>query len=274
MRNLPIIAIFVIIFIIISIIFIKLIISINKEKRITRFSIDTINDKTKSLFDYLSELKDHALIINSKFLKKLKIFDSYAKMYEKYQNPNLKEKKDGMYYISLKFITGTIFLIVSIITVILRDKPANIYVLILIFLLGFMLPDIILIINKQRYNKRIEEDLLKAVIIMNNAFKSNRSIMQAIELVSTELTGPISEEFKKMFLDLTYGLTLEVVSSKIVFYILACIPIVLFLAIFMLNNSYFNPFFTTRIGHILLLILILLYFIYIIIIINITKLKE
>ena len=49
---------------------------------------------------------------------------------------------------------------------------------------------------------------------MNNAFKSGRSIMQAVELVSTELEGPISNEFKKMLIDLTYGLELEVVFDR------------------------------------------------------------
>ena len=62
--------------------------------------------------------------------------------------------------------------------------------------------------------KRIEQDFLKAVIIMNNAFKSGRSIMQAVELVSIELEGPISNEFKKILIDLTYGLDLQVVFDR------------------------------------------------------------
>lgn len=38
--------------------------------------------------------------------------------------------------------------------------------------------------------------------------------MQAVELVAKELTGPISDEFKKMFIDLTYGLELELVFER------------------------------------------------------------
>ena len=49
---------------------------------------------------------------------------------------------------------------------------------------------------------------------MNNAFKSGRSISQAILLVSTELDGPISEEFKKMHLELSYGLGVDVVFKR------------------------------------------------------------
>ena len=38
--------------------------------------------------------------------------------------------------------------------------------------------------------------------------------MQAIKIVSEELTGPISNEFKKMYIDLTFGLSLEDVFSR------------------------------------------------------------
>ena len=49
---------------------------------------------------------------------------------------------------------------------------------------------------------------------MSNAFKSGRSIMQAVEFVSKELDGPVGEEFKKMYIDLNYGLDLEVVFDR------------------------------------------------------------
>ena len=46
-------------------------------------------------------------------------------------------------------------------------------------------------------------------IIMNNCFKSGRSIMQTVEIVSEELTGPLKDEFRQMVVDLNYGLTIE-----------------------------------------------------------------
>ena len=59
-----------------------------------------------------------------------------------------------------------------------------------------------------------ENDLLKAITIMNNSFKSGRSIMQSIELVSSELDSPLGLEFKKMYVDLNYGLSLDVVFKR------------------------------------------------------------
>ena len=65
------------------------------------------------------------------------------------------------------------------------------------------------------HRSRVENDLLQAIIIMNNAFKSGRSITQAIELVTKELEGPIAEEFKKMHLEISFGLEIDVVFKRL-----------------------------------------------------------
>ena len=49
---------------------------------------------------------------------------------------------------------------------------------------------------------------------MNNSFKSGRSITQAIKIVSEQLDGAIADEFKKMSLELSFGLELEVVFRR------------------------------------------------------------
>ena len=49
---------------------------------------------------------------------------------------------------------------------------------------------------------------------MNNAFGSGKNIMQAIQIVKTELDGPIQDEFEKIYLDISYGLSLDVVFKR------------------------------------------------------------
>ena len=49
---------------------------------------------------------------------------------------------------------------------------------------------------------------------MNNAFKSGRSIIQAIDIVSHELKGKVGEEFERMSLELLYGLGIDVVFKR------------------------------------------------------------
>ena len=81
-------------------------------------------------------------------------------------------------------------------------------------LLGFFAIDIYFKFYDYIKKKQIEQDLLNAIIIMNNAFRSGRSTMQAIEIVAHELKGPISQEFKKMHLEISYGLSLDVVFER------------------------------------------------------------
>ena len=67
---------------------------------------------------------------------------------------------------------------------------------------------------RSRRKKKIQDDLLKAVVIMNNSFKSGRNIMQAINTVEEELDGPIADEFKKISLDISYGLSIDTVFNR------------------------------------------------------------
>ena len=88
------------------------------------------------------------------------------------------------------------------------------YECIIPFIFGFYLSDIIYISKYKMYRNKLENDLLQAITVMNNAFKSGRSITQAVELVSTELEGPIALEFKKIYMELNFGLEIDVVFDR------------------------------------------------------------
>ena len=86
--------------------------------------------------------------------------------------------------------------------------------MILSFIVGFFVLDLIYLYKYNAYRSHIENDLLQAIVIMNNAFKSGRSITQAIDLVAKELKGPIADEFKKISLELSFGIELEVAFKR------------------------------------------------------------
>ena len=119
-----------------------------------------------------------------------------------------------MDYVSIKLLIGILLILLNIVTSMFQLVSVSVMSLLLSFIIGFFLPDIFLEIEYERKRKRVEEDLLKAIIIMNNSFKSGRNIMQAVEIVKEELAGPISDEFKKIYLDMTYGLSIEVVFDR------------------------------------------------------------
>ena len=90
----------------------------------------------------------------------------------------------------------------------------DIYLLLLDFILGFYILDIYLIIDKKRKRRIIQDQILRAVIIMNNAFKAGRSTLQAVEIASKELASPINYEFEKMYKDMKYGLSVDSVFDR------------------------------------------------------------
>ncbi len=185
------------------------------EKRITRFSIESLTDKPLSFFDKLSIKYNNLINKMTKSLSKSKLLVKYSLRYDKYLDKTKIIRDEAMDVISSKFLISGIALCITIISDVLRGQSFGTFQIILSLLIGFFIPDIFLIISEKRKQKQVEEDLFKAVIIMSNAFKSGRSIMQAVEIVSKELEGPISEEFKKMYIDLTYGLELDVVFERL-----------------------------------------------------------
>ncbi len=186
----------------------------NKEKRLSKFTIDPVNVKNKSFFDTIEDFYKRIITNLSKKLIKYKVFRDYSSKYEKYVDSSVMIQEQCIDYISNKFIISLVAMIITVLSDILRGVDISILQLILSGGVGFCVLDAYLSIRKKRIDRQIEEELLKAVTIMNNAFKSGRSTMQVIELVSNELTGPIANEFRKVYIDLTYGLELEMAFQR------------------------------------------------------------
>lgn len=187
---------------------------LNKQKRLIKFSITTNDLDQKTIFEKLEDLYGSIIRKISKVLKRSKIIVKYSKKYNKYIFLDSFYLKEGIDLISNKIIFGIFFVVITVIIDILRLKTVNLFQIIASFLVGYLIINIYVFIKRKKEEKQIQNDLLKAVSIMNNAFKSGRSIMQAVEIVSTELDGAISNEFKKIYLDLSYGLDLNIVFKR------------------------------------------------------------
>ena len=182
------------------------------EDRLGKYTIYK-KEKNIKIFDDIFSLGNRIVKRISKILYKTKLFDKYSLKYQKYIK---KEDKnvDKMDFVSRKIIYSFIFLNIVIIYDIFRNQSINILQLIVSFLVGFYILDIFLISEKKILKRKKENELLRAITIMNNSFKSGHSIMQAIKLVSTELDSEIGLEFKKMYVDLTYGLDLNIAFKR------------------------------------------------------------
>ena len=189
--------------------------SIRLERKISKFSISPLKDTTLSLFDNFMLKISNVMNKINKFLYKSELIKKYSKKYTKYLRTTNELTKTSMDFISIKIISSLTCIVIAIFAKTINFKIFNTYDVYLPMIFGFFLPDLIYYFKYRNYRKQLENDLLQAIIIMNNAFKSGRSITQAINLVSKELKGPIAEEFKKMNLELSFGLGLDVVFQRL-----------------------------------------------------------
>lgn len=188
--------------------------SLKLEKRISKYSIESIKNDSVSLFDLIYNEYKKLITYITKMFNKSVIIKKYASKYNKYITYENDKDIVAMDYVSNKVLICILFILIIIFARIIEGIFPSFIDLLISSLLGFFAIDIYFKFYDYIKKKQIEQDLLNAIIIMNNAFRSGRSTMQAIEIVAKELKGPISQEFKKMHLEISYGLSLDVVFER------------------------------------------------------------
>ena len=205
---------FTVILFIIIILMLRQSISLKKEKRIGYYSLDPIVDNSLSLIDKL--IDKYFLFVKSqrKFIGKIKFLKKKSRKYEKYIKYKYRERFEAIDFITNKLVISFNFLLLTIFSQVFTIKVLSIYELIINYFIGYYLLDIYLFFDYKRQIRLIENELLRAIIIMNNAFKAGKSTLQAVEIASLELPEPICDEFKKMYLDMKYGLSVDTVFER------------------------------------------------------------
>ena len=183
------------------------------ERRIGPFSLDPITQET-SFFDKVFSLLWALIRKLSTIFNKSHFLRSASKKYEKYITFDEKDFKDKMDYISLKFVLAIGVNLLYFISVMFGNVSFNFFTIVITTILVFFLPNIYLAFVYGRKKKLVEDDLLRAISIMNNSFKSGSNVTKAVETVIDELDGPIKDEFRKIYIDINYGLSLDVVFNR------------------------------------------------------------
>ena len=203
----------VIVVIIILTIILKNMKSYSYEKKFSEFSLLSEQDSEVSFYENIIGLFFKVVYFISNIIKHSVVIKKHSEKFDADSKVDGKIR-DGLDYISIKIVLSVIISLSTSIILILKDFNINMMYILLFLVIGYFLPNIYIYYNRYKRKKTIEDDLLKAIIIMNNSFKSGRNIMQAIETVKNELDGPIAEEFKKISLDISYGLSLDIVFIK------------------------------------------------------------
>ena len=187
--------------------------TLNLEKRIEPYALSPKYGKRLVLMDYFVSWYQKVNHKISNILSKSVFASKYAKKLDKYVVVT-ENHKSGLEIMALKVITALLLVIVAFITNVIQMQFMPLYEIGIPLLVGFFIPDIVYFFKYKIYHRALENDLLTAIIIMNNAFKSGRNITQAIEIVGSELDGLIAKEFKKMSLELSYGLDIDVIFKR------------------------------------------------------------
>lgn len=178
--------------------------AMRSERRIARYSL--VMDDTEEL-SYFDKLWDKYKKMVSRFQNN-KVLMKYSSKYEKYIP--VGEPIRATQFIINKLVVACCFVALIIISYIIQGKLLGFIPFLICFILGYYLYDIYLAVIKKRRKIKIKNDMLRAVIIMNNAFKAGKSTLQAVEIASKDLPQPIAREFKKIHQDMSYGLSVDV----------------------------------------------------------------
>lgn len=178
--------------------------------RLSKYAINYEEEKLSLSDSFIKSLMDNLELIRKKLSKYKKICE-YSTKYEKYTKQNSEFKP--LDFITIKIFISIIFLLVFLIT--FGNTKGILLKLIIGLILGFYIPDIYLLSKRNIIKIKLENELLNAITIMNNSFKSGRSIMQTIKVCSNELEEPLKNEFVLMLNDLEFGLTIEEVFIRL-----------------------------------------------------------
>ena len=202
--------ILVLVLVIIITLFLRLNNAIRLEKRIAKYSVKY--NKTESNLALVDKIWYKYILFVKKQRKKIrKMLPTMTNMYEKYSVGSLYHAED---YITHKLVLSIIFVILTIGGMAIQGRLVTTFQLIFSIIIGFYILDVYLIIARNMNKKKIENDILRAIIIMNNAFKSGKSTIQAVEIASKKLPKPISYEFKKIYDEMNYGLSVDTVFDR------------------------------------------------------------
>ncbi len=181
------------------------------ERRLGKYTLEP-DGRTNNFFDRIVAMKNGMVQTLSKRLQKYTWMEYYSSRYEKYQIAFRESSTVDI--VAKKILMSMLFLVFALVSATLKLEVLSFLEMLLALLLGYVLVDVIYWVRYHFYRNHIENDLLQAIIVMNNAFRSGHSIPQAVELVAEELEGDIHIEFLKMHRELSVGLSVEEVFGR------------------------------------------------------------
>ena len=275
-----------------------------KAKRISNYAIDPVKSDYYSYSDrilnsYYKFVKRMRPLINKSFYLK-----KSAKRYEKYISYDKHGIIEGYDFIITKFVIAIIFVVFTAFSQVFSSRVLGIFDFVINYFIGYFILDVYLHFIYKRKQKQMATDLLRAVIVMNNAFKKMYLDMKYGLSVDTvfdrfakrvEIDEAVYLSSSLTILNKTGGNIVEVFSSiertlfdkkkldeelknvssvpKLVVKFLIAIPVIFVIVIYILNPTFFNPLFNSVLGYIIIAIILIMFIIYILLLRRILKIE-
>ena len=176
------------------------------EKRFNLFSVSSKKSNKLSLFEKIYALLWKVIFNVSKFLNKFSIFRYYGKKYDYFIDQYRHPKRKGIHFFTIKVLIAFSLLVLAIISLSFQESELKLYILICVCLLGFFVPNIFFHIITDNRKMNLKNQLLSAIVILNNTLEHEKSLITSIALVKEQLSGQIKYEFEKIYNDMCYGL--------------------------------------------------------------------
>lgn len=200
--------IILVIVLLIGISLIKMAKTFKMVRRINRFSLA---DETVevSLLTKIDNKFWHVIHCFSTGLARYKLVNKLSNKYEKYILDINKDKVKKTDYFTIKLLVIIGLLSVTLVSVVLGSIPAKLISFVLVFLMGYFLPDLFWKYLYIKRTNRVLNDIYISTKYIYYAICKNYNLDDALKYAINSLDGDITDELSKIRRDLNNNLSLE-----------------------------------------------------------------
>lgn len=168
--------------------------------RNNRLSSYTIKNKKKDIFfSFIDKI--------SKKMLKYNFYKNRVNKYDKYFNN--KNKYNSSHIITLKILMSIILIIIYIFDCMIYKLNINLIIFIIMGIIGYNIIDIILSIEYNNKVIKMDNNLTRVMIVMNNNYRVNKNHKEVMERIIEEIDEPLKSEFIKVKTDLIKGIDIS-----------------------------------------------------------------
>ena len=188
---------------------------IRYEKRISKFALSNKSAKEASYLDRFTEFCHKIIVSIAMLIEKSKYVSKLTKRYTKYDLFN--GFKYNSEYLVVRLFSGLGVGVVIFFVCFIQNMEFTWLCVIGGLILGYLIPSMYWDREYKNYTDMVTSNMLEAIIVVNSAIRDGSTVMGGIKAATSQLTGPISIEFKKVSADLKYGLSLDQAFDRLYF---------------------------------------------------------